>query len=209
MPVVAGGELYMTTVTGVYLGQLIENVLMFRERTGASTNAEIAASTQSFWTSFRKMFAPSFTLTYIQSKRMTPIALDTQFVAPVPGENAGGDDGEGTNCTVAVVVTLRTGTAGKRHRGRVYLGCSSLSRHTSNDTRMSAAGLANYNAVWDEILGKFDDATGTDEHLALGIYSRVIGGTNPYTVAGWQAVTQAVVQPILGNQRRRRPGVGA
>jgi hypothetical protein len=76
-------------------------------------------------------------------------------------------------------------------------------------SQLSAAGLTQFVTTAQNIMNEFDDATGTSGALALGIYSRLIGGTAPMTVAGWQAVNQIVPQPILGNQRRRRIGRGA
>jgi hypothetical protein len=74
---------------------------------------------------------------------------------------------------------------------------------------LSSTAITAFNTWAAALMTQFGDATGTDAHLALGIYSRLIGGSNPFTLAGWQAVTGVIPHPILGNQRRRRVGVGA
>jgi hypothetical protein len=109
---------------------------------------------------------------------------------------------------LALVSTLRTGTAGKRHRGRVYSFGIPGGSLIANLNRASSTYLTEFGDMWDDILALYGDASGTDTAFALGIYSRLIGGTSPYTVAGWQAVTQIVPHVILGTQRRRREGVG-
>jgi hypothetical protein len=205
---IAVGELYQVTLTGLYQGQTIENVLMFRARTTTATDAQIGGDLQTFWDLLRPLVQHDYTLTYMQVKRMTPVALDTFFVPAAAGHENGAATGGGVNSTIAAVITLRTGTAGKSHRGRIYLAPVDAGNCDTDGCRLSAGGLANYNTAFTNIKNLVDDATGTALYVALGIYSRLIGGQNPFTVAGWQAVSQFVTQPILGNQRRRRMGRG-
>lgn len=205
---VASGELYQVTLTGLYQGQTIENVLMFRARIPTATDAQIGGDLKTFWGYLRAMIQHDYTLTYMAVKRVTPVALDTFFVPATAGQEQGAATGGGVNSTIAAVITLRTGTSGKRHRGRMYLAPVDSGNCDTDGCRLSAGGLANYNTALTNIKNLVDDATGTALYVALGIYSRLIGGTNPFTVAGWQAVTQFVTQPILGNQRRRRLGRG-
>ena len=206
---VANGELYQVTLSGIYLGQTIENVLMFRARDSTVTNAAIDTALKSFWHNLRQLFDHQYKLTYMMVKRVTPIALDTIFVSATTGEEDGAQSGDGIASTVAAVVTLRTGTSGKSHRGRMYIAPVALGMTDTSGSRLSSGALLTFASTMDLIKNEFDDATGTSLALALGIYSRVIGGTSPYTAAGWQAVSQYVTQPILGNQRRRRIGRGA
>jgi hypothetical protein len=206
---VANGELYQVTISGIYLGQTIQNVLMFRARTPTTTNADIATALRSFWHTIRSVYAFDFQLIFMIVKRVTPIALDSQFVTATAGEEHGGASASGLTSTVAALLTLRTGTAGKTHRGRIYVAPVDAAMCAPDLSQLSAAGLTQFVTTAQNIMNEFDDATGTSGALALGIYSRLIGGTAPMTVAGWQAVNQIVPQPILGNQRRRRIGRGA
>jgi len=208
MPV-AAGDLWQMTIVATSLGQLYENVFMMRDRSvSPSTDAAVKAAAQSFWTEYRKMISHMLSLQHIELKRMTPVAFDSLFTGAASGETNGSEPDDPCNSTVSIVVTLRTGVSGKSHRGRCYQPGVDVGATGSFENTINPTALARYQGVWDGILTKFGDAAGTDPTLALGIYSRKIGGTSPHTVAGWQAVTQAVVNSILGNQRRRRLGVG-
>jgi len=206
---VATGELYQVTLSGLYLGQTIQNVLMFRARTPTTTNADIATALRSFWHTIRSVYAFDYQLIFMIVKRVTPIALDSQFVTATSGEEQGGGSASGLTSTVAALLTLRTGTAGKTHRGRIYVAPVDAAMASHDLSQLSPSGLTAFVNMIQTLMNEFDDATGTSGALALGIYSRLIGGTNPMTVAGWQAVNQIVPQPVFGNQRRRRIGRGA
>lgn len=206
---VAIGEIYQVTFVMQQAGQTVENVLHFRARPAVPTDAHIKSDCQDFWTLYRALISSDVTLTEIRAKRMTPVALDTLVFQPHAGESNGGLAATAGNSTLAAVVTLRTGVSGKRHRGRVYVPGISPAILTDFENKISSSSLTARDTVWTNIMALFDDATGTALYLALGIYSRLIGGHNPFTLAGWQAVTQFVNRPILGNQRRRREGVGA
>lgn len=208
MPI-ASGELYLVTLVMGLAGQAVENVLCFRERTGLSTDDDIKASVRSFWHQYRQTLSTEVLCNELRAKRMTPIALDTLIFNPTVGDENGTRGGGSCNSTIAGITTLRTGLSGKRHRGRVYAPGVPSSDTFDSFNRLSAGGLAAKDTIWNGIMAEFDDATGTSLVLALGIYSRLIGGSNPFTVAGWQAVSQYVNRPILGNQRRRREGVGS
>jgi hypothetical protein len=206
---VATGELYQVTLVLAEAGQTVENVLMFRERTGISTTAQIVSSVKNFWSIYRAIIVDDCTVQELRAKRMTPIQLDAEIFQPTTGQEAGGHGGDPINNMVALVTTLRTGTAGKRHRGRVYSPGVPAGSTTDATNKANGTFLGEVATMWATVLTQYGDASGTDPYLALGIYSRVIGGTHPYTVAGWQAVTQMVPRQILGSQRRRREGVGA
>lgn len=206
---VAIGEIYRITLVMQAVGQQVENVLHFRERTGTSTDDQIKDDVRDFWTLYRALISSDVTLTELRAKRMTPIPLDTLIFQPHTGESNGGLAANMGNNILAAVTTLRTGLSGKRHRGRVYTPGVSPAICTDLGNKISSSSLTARDGVWNSILAEFNDATGTALHLALGIYSTLIGGSNPMTVAGWQAVVQYVNRPILGSQRRRREGVGA
>jgi len=205
---VATGEIYQCTYQYEVHGSICENVIHMRERTGLSTPAQIETSSLGFWTSVKPLISNAVTLVQVIVKRMTPTALDQQFAEPPDGTQTGTSSGGTNNNSVALVITLRTGTAGKTHRGRIYVPGLSVSHVDTQFNRLSTSGLTAAVDACDDVMALFDDATGSDEHLALGIYSRTIGGDSPFTLAGWQAVSQMVPRSVLGNQRRRRPGIG-
>jgi hypothetical protein len=205
---VASGELVQVTFVCQQNGQTVENVFMFRERDGLSTDAQVSASVRSAWGIYRAIIVDDVACIELRWKYMTPVQLDGNIIQPTAGQEVGAHGGDAMNSTVALVTTFRTGTAGKRHRGRAYTFGLPLGSLTDNLNKASSTYLTEFGTMWDAWKAAYDDATGSDTHLAFGIYSRLIGGTTPYTVAGWQAVTQYVPHAILGNQRRRREGVG-
>lgn len=204
---VAVGDLIQVTARYLVDGQLNENVFNMRDRNASpSTNAQINSDVVTMCNLMKAVQCSATSHLQWMWKRMTPVAFDEQFV---PGTNGivGDNGGGGMNTTICTCCTLRTGVAGKRHRGRVYIG--GLAGSYGTPDRLSTGGQNDFNTWATNMMNAFDDATGTALYLALGIYSKLIGGTNPYTLAGWQAVTQIVPQSILANQRRRRVGVGA
>lgn len=208
MPV-AAGDLWQMTLNMNLLGQLFQNVFMMRERgVVVHTDAEIKGAGQAFWHIYRDTISHQVSLQSIILKRMTPVAFDSLITGPASGEGAGTEPDDPINPTCAMVVTLRTGVSGKTHRGRCYTPGIATGALLEYGQALTTAAQTRYQGKWSDLMALFDDATGTSLVFALGIYSRVLGGTTPHTVAGWQAVTQPVVNFVLGNQRRRRLGVG-
>lgn len=201
----AAGQIIRATFPAIADGALIENVLHFREVIDAETDDAINISLEAFRHLLITIHPAAYVMSQVQWKRMTPIPLDTQF-APQTTQAEGSGSGGLINNTVACVYTLRTGTSGKTHRGRMYHG--GLNQDSVVSNRLSAGGLTACNTMIASIIARWG-TDGTDPTLRLGIYSRSIGGSDPMTVAGWQQVSQIVPQIILGNQRRRRVGVGA
>lgn len=201
----ATGQIYQVTYVMSVLGQAVENVLHYRELNGTSTPAQIRTSAEKFFTFVAPMISSSVLFTQIIIKQMTPLAFDETIGPPATtttGSNGSSADG---NTTVALVITKRTGTAGKTHRGRMYIG-GLPGAYTAQSILTSSLSTESGTFV-SNMMGAFGP-TGTDTHLQLGLYSRTIGGSSPFTVAGWQPVTSLDVQTTLGNQRRRRLGVG-
>jgi hypothetical protein len=204
MPI-ATGDIIQATIRYLVDGQLNENVIHFRERGGPFSDAQIGGDILTYLDILH--FVQSGAATYLQPtwKRMTPVAFDEQFV-PLGSVVQGNRGGGAANSILACCCTLRTGVAGKTHRGRMYIG--GLDGGGITPDRLQGGYQTDFNTFANDVMAEFDDATGTALYLAIGIYSRLIGGTNPFTVAGWQAVTQIIPQSIIASQRRRRVGVG-
>lgn len=200
----ATGQIYQVTYQMSAGGQAVENVLHFRELNGASTPAQIRSSAEGYLAHVAPLISNQCIFSNIIIKQMTPVAFD-ETVGPPVSTGSGTDSGALGNLQVALVLTKRTGTAGKTHRGRIYIGGISNAQMSVNIINASYATLAG--TAVSNIMGQYGPS-GTDTHLQLGLYSKTIGGSSPFTVAGWQPVTSIDVQPILGAQRRRRVGVG-
>lgn len=202
MPAV--GEIFQYTFVTSYQGQTVENVMHMRARSATlPTAAQHIASASSWLASQSLCQVTAVIYRSVRVKQMTPIAFDEQIVVPTvaTGANATG----GANTTLSVVLTKRTGVAGRSHRGRYYLaGYPSSWGVDVIDTAPGPTNLATLANIW---LTNFGEA-GADPTMCAGIYSRVIGGSLPFTLAGWQPITRWDPQPIIGNQRRRRLFVG-
>lgn len=198
------GQIYQVTYQQIIDGQTCENVIHFRERTGTSTPAQIAASVQPFLTAMAQIQVSSVTYSNIIVKQMTPLAFDESFVTPVT--TSGANSSATFNNIVAMVFTKRTGVAGKTHRGRIYVG-GVPTIFATDPNRLNTTGATATGTFISTVMGAYGD-TGTDPHLQIGVYSRVLGGHSPFTVAGWQPLTGIDSQVIFGSQRRRRVGVG-
>jgi hypothetical protein len=198
------GAIYQITYQSTLAGQLVENVWHFREITGASTQAQIAASAQGMLPLQAQLQATVVVYTSIIIKEMTPVAFDETLV--IPTQTHGNVGAVPITSTVAPVFTKRTGTAGKTHRGRMYLA-GLPDTYSDDHNRYNTAGAAQAGTFTAAVMSLYGP-TGSDPHLQIGIYSRTLGGSHPFTVAGWQPMTSFETQLIFGNQRRRRIGVG-
>lgn len=205
MPDPAVGPIIQVTLRGLYDGQLIENVLNMRSIIEDATDEALELAVEALRLTILLKLNNGYVSLPAIYKRMTPVPADEHFV-PMTGATTGSGTGTACQSTVACILTHRTGASGKRHRGRTYL--APLSYNITSPDRLNSDGLASMNALAASLLAQFGTG-GTDNTLRLGIYSKLIGGSSPYTLAGWQQVTQIVPQTILGNQRRRRVGVGA
>lgn len=202
MPAV--GEIYQMTYQMRVAGQLCENVLHFRTLTGSETRAQIRTSAEFYLTTIAPGIASPVTFESIIIKQMTPLAFDETIGPPVT-TTSGSSAAQPINNTTALVITKRTGVAGKTHRGRIYI--AGIPATQADPNGLNTAGAAIWHTIVGNLMATYGDS-GTDLNLRIGVYSGSIGGFHPFTVAGWQQLTGLDVQPVFGNQRRRRLGVG-
>lgn len=203
MPAV--GEIYQYTFGSTYQGQLVENVIHMRARSALiPTDAALKASAENWLVSQAQVQVVAVIYRPVRIKRMTPIAFDE--LTYIPAQVTGQQSIQGPNTTLAVVVTKRTGVAGKTHRGRMYI--AGYPATWGVDFINTAPGPTLLGTFAGELLAKFGEG-GTDATMSAGVYSRTIGGSFPFTLPGWQQITRWDPQILVGNQRRRRQGVGA
>lgn len=198
------GEIYQATYQMLLRGQTVENVIHYRGIAAVTTDADAHHDADLFWGIVAPAMTTDTTFTAMVIKKMTPLELEAQIVIPVSAAH-GANAGTTLNNQVAVVLTKRTGTAGKSHRGRIY-SPGVLGGFTDQNS-LIGGGLTTWGTVCTDLIGTLGPS-GTATHLQIGLYSRVIGGTHPFTVAGWQPLTRVDLQTVLGAQRRRRLGVG-
>ena len=202
MPAV--GEIFQFTFASLYQGQTVENIIHMRARSALTpTPTQLTAVATSWLASQSAAQVVAVIYQPVRIKQMTPIAFDEIIVAP--GVPTGQFSTGGVNTTLSVVITKRTGVAGKTHRGRLYLG--GYPANWGTDFVNVAPGPTVLGTLAGDWLAKFGDS-GTDPTCAAGVYSRTIGGSFPFTLPGWQQITKFDPQLLVGNQRRRRIGVG-
>ena len=204
MPV-AAGELFRCTFDSLVSGQICQNVLHFRGRTGAESAASVAAELNTNWWPLMGPLISNLVLfKQITVQQLTPVVFDLVVQGNTSGTANGQVSAGVRNNQVAGILTLRTGVAGKTHRGRMYLAGFPF---TSDEQTMSSAGVAACNTFATAALARYGTG-GSSAICEWGIYSRLLGGSGPFTVAGYQPITRIDPQAILGAQRRRRLGVG-
>jgi hypothetical protein len=198
MPAV--GEIWQFTLVSSYQGQTCENVIHMRSVALLTPTAAMLQGALDQWFNLQKATQVN-AVSYrpCRLKQMTPLAFDEHLVLPSSTVGISGD--VGVNTTLAAVITKRTGQAGKTHRGRMYL--PGFSQNWGVDIISAATGPTILQVFCDGLLSTFGEG-GTNGNFVAGIYSRVIGGSIPFTVAGWQAITRWEPQFLVGNQRRRR-----
>jgi hypothetical protein len=202
MPAV--GEIFQYTFIQQLQLQILETVIHFRALTAAPiTDAQHRAVADSFLTELARMQTTVCTYPSVRIKQMTPLAFDQIILAPTV---ASGIINEGPqNNQISLIITKRTGVAGSTHRGRMYVGGFPLGWGV-NFLFAGAPAVATGTACGN-LLAKFQEG-GTDPTMVAGIYSKAIGGSTPFTVAGWQPITKWEAQLLFGVQRKRRIGVG-
>lgn len=202
----AAGELFRATMNMRLRGQVVENVLHFRGKTGAeSPNALGVEINTDYWTYLAALCAPDVVFEGVTVLQLTPVVFDLAITPNTSIHDNGEGLGVAVNNTIAAILTLRTGVAGKTHRGRMYIP-GIASSWTTTDS-LTPGGVTAMNTFASQMLAKWG-VGGTSLGFEWGIYSRLLGGGGPYTVAGYQPITRCDPQPTLGNQRRRRLGVG-
>lgn len=196
----AAGEIFQFTLVSSYQGQTCENVVHMRAvAITPPTPTMFQAAIDQWFLSQKILQVNAVQYRPCRIKQMTPLAFDESLI--LPSTLVGDDGGEGANTTLSVVITKRTGVAGKTHRGRLYL--AGYPHNWGVDRITLNQGPSKLGQVAGEWLAKFGEG-GTNGDFVAGIYSRTIGGSFPFTLAGWQPITKWEPQILVGNQRRRR-----
>lgn len=198
------GQIWQVTYQQSLDGQLLENVIHYQGIPATSTPAAVAAAAQQFWVFLQNIQATAVVYTAMIVKQMTPLAFDEQIV--LPGTATGAVASAQFNNVISAVITKRTGTAGKSHRGRMYIGGIPLTFAT-DPNKLNTTGATALGTFTGNVMARYGPS-GTDPTIQLILYSRAIGGTSPFTLAGAQPVTGLDAQIVFGTQRRRRVGVG-
>jgi hypothetical protein len=156
--------------------------------------SSLALAVKVWWTTYYKPMIPSqYALTQIQVRvydPVAPLAYDLNVSPPEAGTR--GTTPEAGNVTLSM--STRTGYAGRKFRGRMYLAGIGTGDISVTDTVVSALSTLAANAIATLI------ASALPAGMALTLFHRF---TNTFT-----DITAYVIENVVDSQRRRLPGRG-
>lgn len=203
----ATGDIWRLAYEGTLFGSQYVNTFHVRFKSEA---ADIGEAIGGFNVNFFQLIknqslVNDWSITICRARKLTvPALLYESAISCVGAEGAG----EGLPPQSAMVVTLRTGIAGRSRRGRLYI--SGFTEASQADGTWSGALVTNYQNIVDDLVALYGSG-GTSPDYEWGVWSRTLGGEDPgpyNLVNGWRAITAGVVRTVVHTQRRRVAGVG-
>lgn len=196
------GDIWEVTLRGRIDGHETINVLHYRTffESGGNplTPAQVAVAASALWSPLLKgATSTAWTYEKATAQKIRPLPLTVGFETTAdagPGTIAG----DYLPATVAVVMTKLTALAGRANRGRMY-GAGVAELHTTGPI-LNAAGSTAWTPVKDALPAPLISGGGNGSVEPI-IYHRATGTG--------ELVTTDRLNLILGNQRKRRQGVGA
>jgi hypothetical protein len=209
----AVNDLYEVRIIGEIEGQQTNNVLHFK-CVGADTDVElhlILVLLNCFITHMLPVITSSWTLTEVRWKKVGPVLGVEQISVPV-GSGAGGGNAAALPSYCSAVVSKRTLTGGRSHRGRMYIAGIPEDQTTGSKLNTEGPFWAALLAFAACVLGAFvhPDPAGASNAWDLIVYSRKLGGSAfPFGLAGTTDVREFVPVQQLGTTRSRKVGRGS
>jgi hypothetical protein len=220
-------------------GNSIVNVLHFQASpvlqaaisTDAAAQLAVGTLVDDWWTnmaaSWRGCHPDAYTVNMLRGQILERTGFFRRRFTPVERiyttNNQGTSGGAVNNYTVSGVVRWRTALAGKRFRGRTYIGPLTVVQVSAG--RLSASGAAEINTFADAHVDRYGTGGVPPDLWIQTIYSKpynkfeyqytqrgptglVIVSPDDYA-GNAEDVTTYAVDSILRSQRRREVGVGA
>jgi hypothetical protein len=208
---VISGEVVRLTVRGTYQGSTVMYGHHFRNKTGADSLAGLAASYQTAVLTLL-LAACSAEVTWLDIVvASTREGGDESHRRPLPAASIGTQTGDGLPGQNAMLVSVHTGTRGKRYRGRFYL--PGISETSQTGGRIIAPQLTALSALAEGIQTAF---TGSGNvNWGITVYSpqspepkvKPPRKLKPDTID--TLANDLIADSVIVTQRRRRLGVGA
>ncbi len=158
----------------------------------------IAEIFKTWWSGvYRLAFPPTVVLDQIQVRKLDPadpLALDYTTGLPEAGTYVVGAGESIEPGNVSLALSMRTGFAGRKYRGRFYVP-SVMEGQRGNDDRVTSPWVTTYVSIVQQLLSAF----------LTTIYLPAIFHRATNT---WTAITSFVIDGILDSMRRRLPGRG-
>jgi len=214
MPIAAAvNDLFEVRVVGEMEGQETDNVLHF-SCVGASSDVElhlIVVFIECFIDNLLPVLTSSWTLKRVVWKKVSPVlGVEQIYITGMPAAGAG--NAAALPSYASAVISKRTPTGGRSHRGRMYIPGIPENATLNSSIDPGGAFWAALLAFCACVISNFvhpDPAGGTDL-FDLIVYSRKIGGSSfPYGLTGVTAVTQLTPVADLGTTRSRKVGRGS
>lgn len=204
-------NIYQVVVKGKIQNQDYRNVMHFGGDVDANDQdwtplllALATAVMQCYVTVLLPGLPASFSLQGVSAKRIYPAITDE--VEYTTGAGPGTGAGEALPSFVSCKVELKTGTGGRRNRGRIFL--PGPTEGNTGESTLSVTGAQLFTDFMLCIAGKFIGASATQPYR-LGVLSRaaIKGGSN--IQAAYKEVKSYSVSTILAVMRRRKVGSGS
>lgn len=191
------GDIYQVNIVGRLHGQTTINTFHYAENQVGAGSAEAALLTlfnAGVVSELKNACSAEWELITTTAQQIRPLPP----LLPVDDNTAAGPGavaGESLPTSVAVVVTKRTGFAGRAFRGRCYFAGVPVSQEV--DSQISTAALLLWGDVASEMSQTLADSTWNFSPI---VYHRLSGtGT---------IIQNCLERQILRNQRRRQVGKG-
>jgi len=214
MPVTAAvNDLFEVRFNMKLENQVVNNVMHFR-CVGASSDVEvhlILVIAACFIDNILPVLTSGLTFESVSWKKVGP-TLGVESVTVPPDAGPGGGSAAALPSYASAVISKRTLTGGRSHRGRMYIAGIPEDQTTGSNISDPSALWTAIAAFVTCVLTNFrhpDPAGGTDL-FNLIVYSRKLGGsTFPLTTAGSTDIDALVPVRALGTTRSRKVGRGS
>jgi hypothetical protein len=209
----AVNSLWEVRIIGLMEGQETDNVLHFK-CVGATADVDlhlIQVLLTCFITNVLPVLTSTWSLKEVRWKQVSP-ALGVEQISIPTGTTTGGGNAAALPSYCSAVISKRTLTGGRSHRGRMYI--AGIPENQTLGSSIDAAGplWAGLLAFAVCVISNFvhpDPAGGTDI-FDFVVYSRKLGGaTFPYGLTGSTDVREFVPVQQLGTTRSRKVGRGS
>jgi len=186
------------TTTALLMGQTMQNVLHFRMAGGALTFQQIAENIRDVWVTRIKTHQTTDHVYNAISVSQVGSQVAT-FTLPVniPGTNIATNEGTPFEC---MVIQKRTALAGRHGHGRFYVG--GVTTNVAQKGLLTAAVINNWTTSLNFLMSIYGTLGEPGGPLDLVIHPKGGGAEDGVDV------TEMVVRPWLGVQRRRNYNVG-
>jgi len=202
------GDVYKLAVQSNFTGtDQIVNVFHYRQTDDSGPISNKALALITAWETDAKAeylacLSSRITLEKLEAKGVNGSTEESEVNAT---DNGTGGAGDIVPLTSAPLISWRTGEAGRRKRGRSYMPpIEEALQDAGNLTSGAVDTYEDFTAVATEI------STGDGDDFEMVIYSpEDLTATPPRPGTLITKVTGAIVQSVMGTQRRRRQGSGS